>query len=97
MGKTGIDIFRRRIQGVWPECYPFIDQKTSASLEMFGLPTEAKDLETFIEKHWEELKVEDIEAKEEEEKKRKVFVRLLEHAVGAHLEGNVDEIKAEAA
>ncbi|KAG7005944.1 hypothetical protein G7Y79_00017g043260 [Physcia stellaris] len=97
MGKTGIDIFRRRIQGVWPECYPFIDQKTSASLEMFGLPTEAKDLESFIERHWKELQVEGIEAKYEKDEKRKAFVRLLEHAVGAHLEGNVDAIKAEAA
>ena len=97
MGKTGIDIFRRRIQGVWPECYPFIDQKTSASLEMFGLPSEAKDLENSIERHWKELEVEGIEAKDEKEEKRKVFVRLLEHAVGAHLEGNVDAVKVEAA
>ena len=29
--------------------------------------------------------------------KRKAFVRLLEHAVGAHLEGKVDQVKANAA
>ena len=95
LGKTGIDIFRRRIQGVWPACYPFVDQKTSASLEKLGLPADAEGLEQLMAKHWEELNVENIEAIDEEEKKRKAFVRLLERAVGADLEGNVDDIKAQ--
>ena len=95
IGKTGIDIFRRRIQGVWPACYPFVDQKTSASLEKLGLPGDAEGLEQLIDKHWDDLKVEDIEAKDQEEKKRKAFVRLLERAVGADLEGNIDDVKAQ--
>ncbi|KAL8785476.1 MAG: hypothetical protein Q9195_008619 [Heterodermia aff. obscurata] len=95
LGKTGIDIFRRRIQGVWHECYPFIDQKTSTSLEKLGLPGDAEDLKQFMDKHWEELKVDSFEAKDEEEGKRKAFVRLLERAVGADLEGNIDDVKAQ--
>ena len=90
-----MDIFRRRIQGVWPACYPFVDQKTSASLEKLGLPGDAEALEQLIDKHWDDLKAEDIEANDEEEKKRKAFVRLLERAVGADLERNIDEVKAQ--
>ena len=95
LGKTGIDIFRRRIQGVWPACYPFVDEKTSASLEKLGLPGDAESLKQLMDKHWDELKVENIEAKDGEEKKRKAFVRLLEHAVGADLERNIDSVKAQ--
>ena len=97
MGKTGIEIFRRRIQGVWPSCYPFVDHKTASSLEKFGLPSDAEGLQQLVEKHWSQLNTEDIKADNEDEKKRKAFVRLLEHAVGADLENNVDEVKAQAA
>ena len=98
MGKTGIEIFRRRIQGVWPSCYPFVDHKTASSLEKFGLPSEAGELQKLVEEHWSQLYVEDnIKADNEEEKKRKAFVRLLEHAVGADLENNVDGVTAQAA
>lgn len=44
---------------------------------------------------WEKLEIEAIEADGEEEKKRKAFVRILERAVGADLEGIIDHIKAE--
>ena len=94
LGKTGIDIFRRRIQGVWPACYPFVDQKTSASLEKLGLPSDAEGLKQLMYKHWDELNFENIETMDEEEKKRKAFVRLLERALGSDLEGNIDDVKA---
>lgn len=94
-GKTGMEIFGRRIQGVWPEFHPFIDERTSTAVDKLGLPKSAKELTTLIEKHWEELEVKGIEAKGTEEKKRKAFVRVLERAVGADLEGNTDSIKAE--
>ena len=97
MGKTGIDIYRRRIQGVWPACYPFIDQKTAKSLEKLGLPDDAEGLQQLIHEHWEELNVEDFKADNKDEERRKAFVRLLERAVGAELEGKVDEVKAQAA
>ena len=97
MGKTGIEIFGRRIQGVWPAFYPFIDQKTSSALEQLGLPSDANELRQFLEERWEDLDIKDVEAADEEEKKRKIFVRVLERAVGAHLEGSVDAVKTKAA
>ena len=97
LGKTGLDIFGRRIQGVWPTFYPFVDQRTLAAVEKLGLPESAEKLKDLLDENWEQLEVKDIEAKDEEEKKRKAFVRLLERAVGADLEGNIDSIKAEAA
>ena len=97
LGKTGLDIFGRRIQGVWPKFYPFADQKTLAAAEKMGLPSSAEELREILDENWEQLEVKDIEAKDEEVKKRKAFVRILERAVGADLEGNIDSIKAEAA
>ena len=97
LGKTGLDIFGRRIQGVWPKCFPFVDQKTLAALDRLGLPGSAEKLRSLLDEKWEELKVEEIEAKDEAEKKRKAFVQILERAIGADLEGNIDSIKSAAA
>jgi len=97
LGKTGLDIFGRRIQGVWPDFYPFIDEKTSTAVEQLDLPGSAKELKELMEKHWKELVVEDIGGKDVEEKQRKTFVRILERAVGADLERNIESIKAEVA
>lgn len=97
VGKTGLEIFGRRIQGVWPEFFPFIDEKTSVAVEKLGLPSNAVKLKELIEKHWDDLVVDDLDAKDAEEKKRKSFVRILERAVGADLEGNVESITAEVA
>ena len=97
LGKTGLDIFGRRIQGVWPEFYPFIDERTSTAVEMLGLPRSAEGLRDLLNDHWTDLEVDDIEAKDDEEKKRRAFVRLLERSVGAELEGNLESVKAQAA
>lgn len=96
LGKTGLDIFFRRIQGIWPSSYPFADQRTLAALEKLGLRSDAEELRQLLDEHWEELETKDIEGKDEEERKRKTFVRVLERAVGADLEGNVDAVRAEA-
>ena len=98
LGKTGLDIFGRRIQGLWPDFHPFMDQRTLTAVEKLGLPGSAEKLRDMLDEHWEKLEVKDIEAQDEEEKKRKAFVRLLERVVGADLEGNIDSvIKSEAA
>ena len=97
LGNTGLDIFGRRIQGVWPAFYPFVDSKTSSALEKLGLPGDAEELRKLMEKHMDALDVKDVEAEDEEEKKRKVFVRILERAVGADLEGNAETVKSKAA
>ena len=49
-----------------------------------------------MEEHWGKLEVKDVEGKDEEQR-RKAFVRILERAVGANLEGNIESVKAEAA
>lgn len=97
LGKTGLEIFARRIQGTWPEFYPFIDEKTSITVENLGLPGTAKELQELMEKCWGKLEVEDIMAKNVEEKKRKTFVRISERAVGADLERSIESMKAEVA
>ncbi len=97
LGKTGLDIFGRRIQGVWPKFYPFVDQRTLAAIEKLGLPGSTEELREALEENWEKLGVKDIDAKDEGEKKRKAFVRILARAVGADLEGNIDSMKSEAA
>ena len=97
LGKTGLDIFARRIQGAWKEFYPFIDERTAGAVESLGLPSSAEALRDVLDEHWSELETKDIEAKDEDEKRRRAFVRILERAVGASLEGNVDSVKAQAA
>lgn len=91
---TGLDISFRRIQGEWEEAYPFVDKRTLDALELVGLPSTAKDLKGFLDKEWENLNVGDIKAGNEDEKKRKAFVHILERAVGADLEGNIDSIRS---
>ena len=92
MAKTGIDIFGRRIQAVWEEWYPFADERTSHALEALGLDSEVQVLVKLIEDNWQSIRTSDFHG-DEKAKKRKAFVRLLERAVGAELEGNVDEVK----
>ena len=96
LGKTGLDIFGRRVQGVWEEWYPFIDERTAKAVEGLGLPRDAEKLREMMEEHWGKLEVKDVEGKDEEQR-RKAFVRILERAVGADLEGNIESIKAGAA
>lgn len=74
-----------------------MDPKTSSALEKLEMPGDADELREFMEKHLDGLDVKDVEAKDDEEKKRKVFVRVLERAVGADLEGNAETVKSKAA
>ena len=97
LGKTGLDIFGRRIQGIWPEFCPFVDPRTLAAAEKLGLPDSTEKLRDLLDENWGKIEVKDVETKDEEEKKRKAFVRILERAVGADLERNTDSVKSEAA
>lgn len=85
LGKTGLDIFARRIQAVWPSPYPFADQRTLSGLQKLGLPGTAEELKNFLDSHWSELDVKNL-AGDEDEKKRRAFVQVLERAVGVDLE-----------
>ena len=97
LGGTGLEIFGRRIQGGWGEWFPFVDRRTGRALEELGLPGEAEALRGLVEERWGELEMGDLEEGEEDDRKRRVFVRVLERAVGAELEGRLDDVKAEAA
>ena len=96
LGKTGLNIFARRIQALWPNPYPFADQRTLSGLQKLGLPDTAEELKKLLDDHWSELDVKDLKG-DENEKKRRAFVRILERAVGVDLEGNADSVRAEAA
>jgi len=61
------------------------------------LPGSAVELKQLIEEKWSELKLHDIKGVDEEDKRRKVFVRVLERAVGADLEVKAGVAKGEAA
>ena len=95
MGPTGLDIFGRRIQGSWGEWYPFADQKTLDALGQLGLPTNADQLKNVLDEHWKELVVDGVIG-DDEERRRRAFVRVLERAIGADLEGKLDDMRAEA-
>ena len=96
LGKTGLDIFGRRVQATWKEWYPYIDLRTSNALEKLGLPGDAEELRQLLDDTWSQLKLEDLDGDDEEEKKRKTFVQVLERAIGADLEGNGDAIRKNA-
>ncbi|KAL8774757.1 MAG: hypothetical protein Q9209_000696 [Squamulea sp. 1 TL-2023] len=96
LGKTGLDIFGRRIQAQWQAPYPFADQRTLSGLQKLGLPGTAVELKKLLDDHWTKLNVEGFEGNEDD-KKRRVFVQVLERAVGVDLEGNADSVRAEAA
>ena len=95
IGKTGLDIFARRIQGSWGEWYPFADQKTLDALELLGLPGDTQQLKDLLDEDWNDLRTDDVIG-DGEESKRRVFVRVLERAIGAHLDDRLDEMKAKA-
>lgn len=85
------------MQARWPKSYPFADQRTLSAVEKLGLPGSAEDLKQLVEEKWNELKLEHIKGTDEEETKRKVFVLILERAVGMDLEGKADHAKEDAA
>lgn len=97
VGKTGLDIFFRRVQWLWAKSFPFVDERTSKGLEKLGLPSKAEDLVKLIDEEWGNLKTLEIAGKDEEERKRRAFVVLLERVIGADLEKKGDLVAEEAA
>ncbi|KAL9089969.1 MAG: hypothetical protein Q9165_005498 [Trypethelium subeluteriae] len=95
LGQTGLDIFFRRIQWTWSAAYPFIDNRTAASLDKIGLPSDAEELQKVLNEVWSDIN-DTVKGKDEDEAKRKAFVIALERAVGADLESKTDEVLAEA-
>ena len=92
-GATGLDIFGRRIQALWPEWFPFADRRTMDALEKLGLPGSAAEVLKALDESWERLDIQHVEGDDKDTRKRRVFVLVLERAVGADLEGNVDAVR----
>ena len=96
LGKTGLNIFYRRVQATWTEAFPFADERTSKSLERLGLPESAEELDKFVNEKWNELRGAFKGEKDTHLARRKAFVLILERAVAIDLEGNIDELLIKA-
>ncbi|KAK3707765.1 hypothetical protein LTR37_011942 [Vermiconidia calcicola] len=96
LGETGIKIFLRRVQWLWTSGYPYIDDRTMQSLGKLSLPEDAEELEGLIAKHWSKYDEKRLAGDNEAAKKRRAFVTVLERAIGADLEGKVDNLLAAA-
>jgi hypothetical protein len=94
LGNTGVKIFLRRVQWLWSEGFPYVDDRTQHSLLKVGLPTEGSELAKLIDENYKDLDTIDIAGKDEAEKKRRTFVTVLERAIGSDLEGKVDQMLA---
>ncbi|KAI7601556.1 hypothetical protein KC319_g22456 [Hortaea werneckii] len=97
LGRTGLDIFFRRVQWQWDAGYPFVDGKSAQSLYKLGLPDEGEELHKLIEQHWEKLETKQLAGEDERAKKRRAFVIVLERATGADLEGKSEAVVEAAA
>ena len=95
LGQTGLDIFFRRVQWTWSNAYPFVDKRTTESLEKIGLPSDGEELQKALDDAWSDLKAL-VKGKDEDEAKRKAFVIALERATGADLESKTDDVLQEA-
>ncbi len=102
LGPTGLDIFCRRVQGIWGEVFPFVDKRTGRALGGLGLPEGGEGLRKLVNENWGVLGDGEGEGEDGakgadlEERKRRAFVRILEGAVGAELEGKADVVLREA-
>ncbi|KAI7282785.1 hypothetical protein KC345_g3300 [Hortaea werneckii] len=97
LGRTGLDIFFRRVQWQWEAGYPFVDGKSAQSLYKLGLPDEGEELHKLIEQHWEKLETKQLAGEDEKAKKRRALVVVLERATGADLEGESEAVVEAAA
>jgi hypothetical protein len=96
LGNTGLNIFFRRVQWLWTKGFPFMDERTMDAAASLGLPDDAEELYDAIDAVWDEFNMEHIDGKDEEEKKRRAFVVLLERIIGACLEKKITKILQEA-
>jgi hypothetical protein len=96
LGPTGLNIFFRRVQWLWTESFPFMDERTEDAAAALGLPDDAEELYDSVDAIWEELETECFEGKDEEERKRRAFVVLLERVIGAQLEKKITRVLQEA-
>lgn len=61
-----------------------------------GLAEDAEGLSTLLDDVWDKVNTEGIVSEDKDEKKRNAMVMVLDRAVGAELEGNIDEVRKAA-
>ncbi|KAI8933608.1 hypothetical protein NX059_009336 [Plenodomus lindquistii] len=96
LGKTGLDIFFRRVQWQWEEAFPLVDDRTQMALERLGLPKRPDSLVKMIEVRWTDLGIQDHDKYTSEEKRRRAFVLVLERVLGLEAQKNTEAILDEA-
>ena len=92
LGKTGLDIFFRRVQWLWPEAYPFVDERTARGVEKLGLPKSAEGLAEVIDSNWDKLDTSKLPKGSKDQAKRRAFVIVCERATSADLEGKAEAL-----
>ncbi|CAD0087754.1 unnamed protein product [Aureobasidium vineae] len=97
VGKTGLDIFFRRVQWLWPEAYPFVDERSSRGIEKLGLPKHPDELAKVLDRYWAKLDTSNLAKGDRDMQKRRAFVVICERATSADLEGKSDAILEAAA
>lgn len=97
VGRTGLDIFFRRVQWLWPEAFPFVDERSSRGIEKLNLPKNPDELAKTLDRYWAKLDTSAIDKADKETMKRRAFVIICERATSADLEGNSEAILEAAA
>ncbi|EMC99676.1 hypothetical protein BAUCODRAFT_30055 [Baudoinia panamericana UAMH 10762] len=97
IGKTGLDIFFRRVQWQWDSAFPFVDDRTARSLRNLGLPDDSKELEKLLNEHWSSLDTKHLAGGDKSRKQKRAFVVLLERATGSDLENKTEAVIEAAA
>jgi len=109
VGKTGVEIARRRLQGVerWEGLGPFVDARTKGVLERMGVSGDAEQVWELVVGCVDGGDVDGVEVAGDggegklkggsDRAKWKAFVTVLERAVEADLAGKVDEVLEQAA
>ena len=92
LGDTGLNIFSRRIQWIWSETYPFVDERTARGLDKLGLPKSAEGLRKALEQDWNHLETDDVPGDDKKSKQSRAFVIICERASGAVLERKSEEL-----
>ncbi|GAB7337871.1 hypothetical protein MBLNU457_4265t1 [Dothideomycetes sp. NU457] len=97
LGKTGLDIFFRRVQWAWPEAFPFFDERTARGIDKLGLPKNPDALVKVLNENWSKLNTSILPKGDKESLKRRAFVIICERATAADLEGNSEALIEAAA
>lgn len=96
LGKTGLDIFYRRVQWLWEEAFPFCEERSARGLDKLGLSKNPDELSRMLIEHWDKLNTNSLAGNDDVTKKRRAFVVLCERAAFANLEGKTAEILSAA-